>query len=290
MHQSTWTTLLYIAAGIIWLTVIVRVILRPHREPASRAAWIMLVLGLPVVGILTYFLLGETSIGRRRKARSRKVLANLPPIVSTAPTNKADLAAEFPTRYQALFRLGETITGVTPIGGNKGQLMADSNAAIDHMVTDMDAAKDHIHLIFYIWLADNNGLKVVQALQRAATRGVVCRAMADGLGSRAIIGSKYWQDMRKAGVKVAVALPIGNFLLHPFQGRIDIRNHRKIVVIDDTITYCGSQKCGLSSKLATRLGEMGYRNVVEYREGYAGWSNAGNKVVKTKNASSGSMS
>jgi cardiolipin synthase len=67
--------------------------------------------------------------------------------------------------------------------------------------------------------------------------------MADGLGSRAMIKSKYWREMRKAGVQVAVALKIGNPLLRPFRGRIDLRNHRKIVVIDDRITYCGSQNC-----------------------------------------------
>jgi len=238
-----WMTLAYIGAGMIWLAVIVRVILRPHREPASRAAWIVLVVGLPVVGILAYILLGETSIGRRRVARSRKVLAQLPPMASIMSGDKANLEAEFPARFAPLFRLGETINGFAPVGGNKGLLMADSNAAIDSLVADMDAARDHIHLIFYIWLADNNGLKVVEALKRAAVRGVVCRAMADGLGSRTMIGSKYWQDMRAAGVKVAVALPIGNPLLRPFHGRIDLRNHRKIVVVDDSITYCGSQNC-----------------------------------------------
>jgi len=243
MNESMWMTLAYIGAGVIWLAVIVRVILRPHREPASRAAWIMLVLGLPVVGILAYILLGETSIGRRRIARSRKVLAHLPPMASATSGNEADLRADFPARFAPLFRLGETINGFAPIGGNKGQLMADSNAAIDNMVADMDAASDHIHLIFYIWLADNNGLKVVAALKRAAARGVVCRAMADGLGSRAMIGSSHWQDMRAAGIKVAVALPIGNPLLRPLRGRIDLRNHRKIVVVDDSITYCGSQNC-----------------------------------------------
>jgi cardiolipin synthase len=72
---------------------------------------------------------------------------------------------------------------------------------------------------------------------------VICRVMADGLGSRAMIRSKHWQTMSDAGVKVAVALPIGNPLLHPLRGRIDLRNHRKIVVIDDVITYCGSQNC-----------------------------------------------
>ena len=111
------------------------------------------------------------------------------------------------------------------------------------MVADIDAAKDHVHVLFYIWLPDHNGRKIVEALKRAAARGVTCRAMADDLGSRTIIRSEHWQAMRAAGVRVAAGLPIGNPLLRPFHGRIDLRNHRKIVVIDDRITYCGSQNC-----------------------------------------------
>jgi cardiolipin synthase len=84
---------------------------------------------------------------------------------------------------------------------------------------------------------------VIEALKRAAVRGVACRAMADDLGSRALIRSHHWQAMREAGVKVANGLPIGYPLLRMFTGRIDLRNHRKIVVIDDRITYCGSQNC-----------------------------------------------
>ena len=243
MNETLWMTLAYLGLGTIWLAVIVRVILRPHREPASRAAWIMLIIGLPVIGVLAYIFLGETNIGRSRVARAKEVLENLPPMVSQTAENGTDLKAVFPQQFAPLFRLGEAITGLAPVGGNSGHLMADSNTAIDNIVADMDAASDHIHLMFYIWLADNNGLKVVEALKRAAARGVVCRAMADGLGSRAMIGSKHWQSMHNAGVKVAVALPIGNLILQPLRGRIDLRNHRKIVVIDDSITYCGSQNC-----------------------------------------------
>ena len=111
------------------------------------------------------------------------------------------------------------------------------------MVADIDGATQHVHLLFYIWLPDTNGCKVVEALKRAAGRGIICRAMADDLGSRAMIRSPHWQAMRAAGVRVAVGLPVGNPLLRPFVGRIDLRNHRKIVVIDDRVTYCGSQNC-----------------------------------------------
>jgi cardiolipin synthase len=236
-------TLVYIGIGLLELIVIIRVLLRPHRDPASRIAWLVVVAVVPVAGIFAYLIFGETNIGRRRVARSRDVLAAMPRTAPSAAVDEARLRPEFPDRYAPLFRLGESINGFPPIGGNSASLTADSNAGIDAMVADMDRAEDHIHLMFYIWLTDNNGIKVVEALKRAAARGVACRAMADGLGSRAMICSKPWQEMQNAGVHVAVALPIGNPLLRPLHGRIDLRNHRKIVVIDDHITYCGSQNC-----------------------------------------------
>ena len=84
---------------------------------------------------------------------------------------------------------------------------------------------------------------MVNALIRAAKRGVVCRAIVDDLGSRTMIRSEHWERMASAGVRVATALPIGSLLIRPLIGRLDLRNHRKIVVIDGGITYCGSQNC-----------------------------------------------
>ncbi|MEO1204102.1 MAG: cardiolipin synthase, partial [Pseudomonadota bacterium] len=148
-----------------------------------------------------------------------------------------------PDRWTPVFRLGETINGFAPVTGNTAELALDSNDAIDRLCADIDAATDHVHLMFYIWLKDNNGLKVVEAVKRAAGRGVTCRVMADDLGSRSMIGSKHWRSMADAGARVAVALRIGNPLLHPVRGRVDLRNHRKLAVIDGNISYCGSQNC-----------------------------------------------
>ena len=148
-----------------------------------------------------------------------------------------------PERYRNLFRLGHSVSGFWPVGGNAGRLLADSNATIDALVADIDAAKRHVHVLFYIWLADNNGRKVIEALKRAAARGVTCRVMVDDVGSRGLVRSPHWQAMREAGIKVASGLAIGNPLLRVFTSRIDLRNHRKIVVIDGRITYCGSQNC-----------------------------------------------
>ena len=182
-------------------------------------------------------MLGEVRLGRRRVQRLRRAIAALPPTPLDSGGKELQLA-DLPGRLQPLFTLGKSINGFWPHGGNTAELMAGSDEAIAAIVADIDAARDHVHVLFYIWLPDNNGLKVVEALKRAAKRGVTCRAMVDDLGSRTMIRSAHWQAMRAAGVHLAQALP-----RRPFYGRLDLRNHRKIVVIDDSVTYCGSQNC-----------------------------------------------
>ena len=245
MSSMSFAAIVAIALHLlVEAALILRVLLRPHRQPASRIAWIVVIVVVPVIGIVAYLLFGETSIGRRRIARMRSVLDGLPEFPNASPGDEGHPKPDVPERYRHLFQLGESISGFQAIGGNSARLMSDSNAAIDAMVADIDAATDHVHLIFYIWLPDNNGCKIVEALKRAARRGVQCRAMADGLGSRLMIRkSEHWKSMSDAGVQLVVALPIGNPLLRPLHGRIDLRNHRKILIIDGGITYCGSQNC-----------------------------------------------
>ena len=235
------------AAGLhlsVQLGLILRVLLHRHLEPAARMAWVIVVVALPLAGILGYLLVGETNIGRRRAERMRRAIASLPPL----RTGPAEAAAEahasrLPDRYAPLFRVGHSISGFAPVGGNRAQLLADSDAAIDALVADIDAARVHVHVLFYIWLPDRNGSRVAEALIRATGRGVVCRALADDLGARRMIRSPHWRRMAGAGVRLARALPVGNPLLRVLGGRIDLRNHRKIAVIDGTVTYCGSQNC-----------------------------------------------
>ena len=244
MSQDPFIGTIFLALHVlIQIVLIGRVLLRPHREPASRIAWIVVIIAFPVLGILVYLLLGETNIGRRRVERMRKILSGLPDVADAAGADAANLQVDVPQGYAHLYQVGKTVNGFDPVGGNRAHLMQDSNATIASMVADIDAANDHVHLLFYIWLPDNNGCKVVEALKRAAARGVTCRAMADGLGSRIMIDSEQWKAMRESGVRLASALPIGNPLLRPLKGRIDLRNHRKIVVVDNLITYCGSQNC-----------------------------------------------
>jgi len=238
-----------VAASVMWisfalaqLAIIVRILLRPNREPASRIAWIAVVAAVPILGMLGYLLMGETNIGRRNLKAMRAAVQKLPRC-AVSDTGSAIQPATVPSAHEHLFKVGYSLSEFQPVGGNSAELMEDSNTAFDRLVTDIGAARQEVDILFYIWLPDTNGRKVAEALKRAAARGVSCRAMVDALGSRLLMKSELWPQMREAGVQTAVALPLGNPLLRMLRGRIDLRNHRKIVVIDGCITYCGSQNC-----------------------------------------------
>ncbi|MFG1185124.1 cardiolipin synthase [Xanthobacter aminoxidans] len=241
MQDSAVLAWVFYAAHLsLQIIFVIRALLRPHREPASRMAWVLVILLAPVVGMLAYVLFGEVNLGRKAVESLRAAVAALPPAEGVAGPSAE---AELPERHVPLFRVGQSVNHFLPVAGNRAELLPDSASAIASMVKDIDAARQSVHVLFYIWLDDASGRSVMEALKRAAARGVTCRAMADDLGSRALIRSPFWRDMAAAGVRLATALPIGNPLLRPFKGRIDLRNHRKIVVIDNTITYCGSQNC-----------------------------------------------
>lgn len=220
---------------IIELAVLVRAIVRPHREPASRLAWVIIIVVAPVIGTIFYLLLGETRMRRRRFGQI--VDAALP---RRAP-EKGVVAKLHRSAHNAPFALAQSINRIGPTGGNSASLAADSDSAIDAMVADIDAAERHVHLTTYIWLEDSNGLKMKAALVRAASRAVKVRVLADALGSHRFIRSEHWRDLKAAGAEMRPALPFGNLLRLLLRGRVDLRNHRKSLVIDNRVAWVGSQ-------------------------------------------------
>jgi cardiolipin synthase len=232
---------------VISLLTVLRAITRPDRTPASRVAWIAVIMCLPVIGVVAYLFLGETSIGRERARRLRDAESRLA-APSGAGAEPGDPVAA------AVSGLCRSINGFGPTPGNRVVLLADPgaspaeptrdcDAAIKGLIEAFDAATEHIHLSFYIWLDDENGGRVADAISAAARRGVTCRVMADALGSRDFTRGPRWRQLREAGVHLLASLEdiprLGGFAL----GRVDLRNHRKLVVIDNRIAFCGSQNC-----------------------------------------------
>src|SRR5690554_641838 len=220
-----------------------RILLRDDFSPPARLAWFIVLNVLPYLGIITYFLFGEIDIGKSARKRHDLVFAEIKNKAASymgAPGNTEQLIQRV---YRPSFDYAASINGFYPVTGNSAELMRSPQETIERMIADMDAASDHIHVLYYIWLPDATGSAVARALIRAARRGVTCRAIADGLGSRSLLKHQLWQQMRDAGVQVAVALPINRPLRTIITSRLDLRNHRKIAVIDAAITYCGSRNC-----------------------------------------------
>lgn len=235
------TTVVVILHFLLVLSFTTRILLRDDLSPPGRLAWFIVLNLLPYFGVIVYFLFGEIDIGHRAVKRHNKIFADINANAAEFMGEKASVENLIEPLYRPGFRYAGSINGFYTVAGNQAEVMADSDATITRLIADIDAATDHVHVLFYIWLNDNTGNAIAQALIRAAKRGLTCRAMADGLGSRRLVKSTLWQDMQAAGVNLAVALSFRNLISTLFHSRFDLRNHRKIIVIDASITYCGSR-------------------------------------------------
>tara|TARA_R110000782_G_scaffold110937_3_gene200516 strand:- start:993 stop:2324 length:1332 start_codon:yes stop_codon:yes gene_type:complete len=203
----------------------------------------MFMLFVPYVGVLLYLLFGEISLGRTIHRRHNEIFSKLHSIASgSLGSCSQNLDGNVEPEYQTAFRAA-SVDGFETTLGNKAELLPDAATARFRLIEDIDNATESVQCLYYIWLDDTTGRGVADALIRAARRGVVVHAIADGLGSRRFVRSKHWSEMRNAGVKLTVALPIKWVVDTILFSRLDLRNHRKITVIDSRITWCGSQNC-----------------------------------------------
>ena len=228
---------------ILLLLISLRVLARHELTSSARLAWLVVLFVLPYIGVAVYWMFGEIHLGRGFAQRYEQIIDNLHRHNPEVLGSEAALTEAVKPEYRAAFAYSANVTGFHTTLGNRAELMADAADTRKRMIADFDAATDHIHVLYYIWLTDGMGIDTAQALIRAAKRGVTCRAMVDGMGSRKMVGSKVWQEMKDAGVQVSVALPISNIIKVLLFSRIDLRNHRKITVIDGKIGYSGSRNC-----------------------------------------------
>lgn len=224
-----------------WLLVLgltLRVITR--RLPVGVSmAWLAVMWSVPLIGAVLYLFLGEKRLGRRRAvyaAASAEALRSWqkglrPPGAGESPRVGAEA--------EPLCRLAENLLGFPPLPGNSVELLDRDQAFFDALVADLDRAREKCDLAFYIWHGHGRVLEVVDALVRAAERGVACRALADAVGSQEFLRGDLARRLERAGVQLRAALPTG--LLRSLSARADLRNHRKIVAIDDRTAYAGSQ-------------------------------------------------
>jgi len=224
-----------------WLIVLAMVptILRRQFAPGAAMAWLGIIFLHPYIGWLLYMLVGETRLGPNRVERHREMVARYrcTPSARSEGISAMDRVAP---EYAPMVRQAERISELPAIPGNCVEFIGDSREMVDRLVADIDASTQHVHLNYYIFGCDSTGVRVAGALKSAVARGVKCRLIADAVASRDCFhATGLAPSLKNAGVEVTAALPVA-----PIQRRLprmDLRNHRKMAVIDDAIGYCGSQ-------------------------------------------------
>jgi cardiolipin synthase len=192
---------------------------------------------LPWPGLFLYALFGRIRVPKRRLAQQQRASRMIR--LAQAQMAKSLLAApDLPPNLLPVADLATRLGDFEPFGGNSVELLPDYQGSINRLVADIDAARHHVHLLSYIFEADETGCQVADALVQAAKRGVECRVLLDAVGSRRAL-RRLAPRLRAGGVEVHAVLRVGFFRRNA--ARFDLRNHRKLAVIDGRIGYAGSQ-------------------------------------------------
>jgi cardiolipin synthase len=229
-----------ITAWVVLLDLVVTVgtlawVLQTKRETMSAIAWSLTVLLVPFLGAFLFFIFGYQSVARplNRKKRRRSAYKRL--FGETGGTG-----ADTPDRWDTLARLGHHGDGFPVTGGNAVELYHDGHTAYEAMLAAIHSARHHVHIEFFIFRSDASGQRFIDALCACAARGVEVRFLYDSVGSYNL-RSALVRKLRDAKGRAAAFLPI----LNPFyRMRVNLRNHRKILVVDGRVGFTGGLNIG----------------------------------------------
>lgn len=221
-----------------WVIAAAAFVLVPFRRPAAEArSWLLIFFILPWGALAIYWLIGRPQHARARRER----FADLPEMFRQIISGRAIISDHGPPRLDGgdatVASLAKGMGTLPPVGQNSVELISDYATLYDQLIADIDTARDHVHLEFYIFYFDAVGERVMTALEGAVQRGVICRVLIDALGSFAT-GARIIRRLRKSGVEVHAVLPLRR---RWNSSRLDLRNHRKIVIVDEKTGYTGSQ-------------------------------------------------
>ncbi len=230
-----WSLLYLISEWTIRLVMLFYV---PQRRASAAArTWLLLIFFLPWPGLLLYIAFGRIYVSKRRIEQQLRASHRIRAAQAELGVRKF-AGPKLPDDAAPATALAARLGDFEPFGGNHFELIIDYEDTINRLIADIDAARHHVHMLHYIYGADATGQKVMDALVRAARRGVTCRLLMDSVGSKRAL-ARLAPKMRAAGIEVLAALQVGFFRHNA--ARFDLRNHRKIAVIDGEIGHTGSQ-------------------------------------------------
>jgi cardiolipin synthase len=211
-----------------------------NRKPGEATAWLLLIFLAPILGAILFLMLGNPKLSQWRRSQQRAMNERIKYLAEEAeqiPVLRPIVDPPIPERFQPLVRLISRLSGMPVMAGNTIELLTDYVGAVERIVEDIDNAQHYVHLEYFMFADDKIGGPVIDALIRAQERGVRCRVLIDHLGN---IGyhTRVQRRLRGAGIELHHILPIKP-LDHQWN-RADLRNHRKIVVVDGLVGFTGS--------------------------------------------------
>ncbi|MDY6051766.1 MAG: cardiolipin synthase [Rothia sp. (in: high G+C Gram-positive bacteria)] len=232
-----WLSVTLVAIDIL-IRILVLCWLPYNRKPVVALGWLMAIFFLPFVGLIAFLVFGSNLVPKHRRERQSEMNKTIKKSIQGDDAILGDPVLPEPARVAA--HLNYKLGALPLVGGNEFELRHDNNAALKELAEKIDQAQRYVHFEFYITALDSTTEPLWDSLIRAHQRGVAVHVLIDHIGSR-----KYprWKKLQRkldtAGVPWRLMLP-----LKPWKGqwqRPDLRNHRKIVVIDGDLAFSGSQ-------------------------------------------------
>lgn len=224
--------------------VAILVIFLERKDPAATLAWVMILFFLPVIGIFFYIMLSNSII--RKKAMKLTceeeafIHGSLESQMEEISSGEFQFNGPKTRNWKDLLRLHQILGNAYYTQDNEIQVITDGNEMFEILLQDIKNAKNTISIVYFIIKPDEIGRRFLRVLSEKAAEGVEVRLLGDGLGCRGL-SKKILKQFRQNGGHFAFFLPLRFRYLSP---RLNYRNHRKLVIIDDNIGYIGGFNIG----------------------------------------------
>lgn len=226
------------------LIIALTIIFLERKNPSATLAWIMILFLIPGAGIIFYFLLSQ-NIARQKIFRMTKyeeaiINASLNEQINAIRHGEFAFTNPESKKWQDMIRLHQTFSESFFTQDNKISILTDGRHKFDSLIRDIKAAKQTINVMYFIVKNDSMGRLLIDTLVQKAKEGVEVRLLIDAIGSKQI-SKKMLEPLREAGGQYALFFPP---LVKYLNLKLNYRNHRKLVVIDDMIGYLGGFNVG----------------------------------------------
>lgn len=261
------TNLIFLINQMFAILAIIHVVM-DNRQPAKTMAWALVIYFIPIIGILAYIFFGVNT--RRKRMVNRRSLdalsrSSLFKLVETSnnalPENQKPVIELFINQSLAL-----------PFYKNKVDFMTSGYQFFPALLSDIAAAKEHIHIDIYIFEDDALGQLVSDALIDKARQGVEVRIIYDDVGCWSVKNS-FFHRMQNEGIQLTPFMPVR---FPRLTSKANYRNHRKIIVIDGRIGYIGGMNIAVryvnGGKKKKKQRQLGWRDTMVRVEGQGVYS------------------